>query len=1072
MTPERWKAISAALDRALEFPADRRADFVAGLAKQDAELAAEVSSLLKQQDSASGPNLDSVADGLWQAVQKSPISASDPSSVKRDTIQAEHIPEQVGCYRIQKQIGKGGMGAVFRAKDGVFHRSLAVKVLAIRHRHSEELRQRFMDEAQLMGQLQHPGIPPVYELGTLPDGRPFFAMKLIKGQTLSELLRERKTNDSGISRLLGVFDQVCQTVAYVHDQGVIHRDLKPANIMVGAFGEVQVMDWGLAKVLSLSPRKSHNPADTANEAPSTIFTVRGESSEAQTLAGQAMGTPAYMAPEQSRGEADAIDERCDVFGLGAILCEILTGEPPFVGKPHEVLYKSQCGSVEEAFARLDHAGIEPELASLAKKCLAPERGHRLPNAGAVAKATADYLLNVQERLHQAEITSAESKIKLQEGRKRRRVERALLGSIACIVLLALGTAYWVRAHNDQMVEQNERKARILEGESREIERTAKGEYAKAEAIKLDSLDDLANATDEFRRVLHTVDVGRESLRKLAAEVHHFEPLEKIRKQAEEKHTLLRRESQFYTDLNAAFEARGDIRDSDYRSHATVVFGRSGIDHYAKAFRKFGIDVLDLGPADAKEKLLACKFPVLVAEALTDWVIILGKCEEAKKLASLADQIDADEIRTLVRRSTLEGNANDLVRNLITLEKTPEARTTVLLADALQRLGEDHHALNLLKRAHEEHRRDFWINDIHGVLLVRLSPMNSAEAIVCFHSALTSRPDAYFVYANLADAHLVDGQPKDAEMMARAGLKLRPGNERLRRSLSAALTGQGRYVEAIHELDPDEGSVELSPLSLQGIAEVHLARGDAAKALVFAERALQKQEDFTPAIITKALTLLLMQKDVKSVLKTGIDLVERHEYTGYMLQAYTHKVLGQKDEMARVLETAQPHCQGMAEYHELMAHLADLRGDGNQALAFLRKAFDLSRASVPHTLNLAKRFMERKQFHVAQEILLTGLERRGNSTPLRECLGLVLAQTRETPYANERLVNVIANLSPEEQVDWRSFWVRHKSTPSNPAVPTLVAPSSVPLQSNVSAPVRIRRDVPENVDRGTRSKPPQ
>ncbi len=196
-------------------------------------------------------------------------------------------------YELHEVLGEGGMGIVYRVKDRVFRRSLAVKVLAAKHKENADLKRRFLEEAQLMGQLQHPGIPPVHELGAMSDGRPYLAMKLIRGRSLAALLKERAQPAQDQPRLVGIFEQVCRTVAYSHAQGIIHRDLKPGNVMVGAFGEVQVMDWGLAKVLGA-------PASAVTEAPqaSVISTVRSEEPDAATQPGLAMGTPAYMAPEQ------------------------------------------------------------------------------------------------------------------------------------------------------------------------------------------------------------------------------------------------------------------------------------------------------------------------------------------------------------------------------------------------------------------------------------------------------------------------------------------------------------------------------------------------------------------------------------------------------------------------------------------------------------------------------------------------------------------------------------------------------------------------------------------------------
>jgi serine/threonine protein kinase len=153
-------------------------------------------------------------------------------------------------YQLFGEIARGGMGAILRGRDPDLGRELAVKVLLEGHQGKPDLIRRFVEEAQITGQLQHPGLVPVYELGAFADRRPFFAMKLVKGRTLAALLHERTDPGEDLPRFLGIFEQVAQTVAYAHARGVIHRDLKPSNVMVGSFGEVQVMDWGLAKVLS------------------------------------------------------------------------------------------------------------------------------------------------------------------------------------------------------------------------------------------------------------------------------------------------------------------------------------------------------------------------------------------------------------------------------------------------------------------------------------------------------------------------------------------------------------------------------------------------------------------------------------------------------------------------------------------------------------------------------------------------------------------------------------------------------------------------------------------------------
>src|SRR5262249_19247012 len=159
-------------------------------------------------------------------------------------------PVSAGRFQLGPELARGGMGVVYCACDESLGRDVAVKVLHERYSASSLVGQRFVDEARITAQLQHPGIPPVFEVGRLDDGRPYLAMKLINGRTLADLLKERRDPASDRGRFLAMFEQICQAVAFAHSKHVLHRDLKPANVMVGAFGEVQVMDWGLAKLIS------------------------------------------------------------------------------------------------------------------------------------------------------------------------------------------------------------------------------------------------------------------------------------------------------------------------------------------------------------------------------------------------------------------------------------------------------------------------------------------------------------------------------------------------------------------------------------------------------------------------------------------------------------------------------------------------------------------------------------------------------------------------------------------------------------------------------------------------------
>jgi PAS domain S-box-containing protein len=253
----------------------------------------------------------------------------------------DHTPGPGERYTLTRLHATGGIGRVWLAHDGNLGRDVALKELRPERAEHATLGARFLQEAQITGQLEHPGIIPVYELVRARDGRqPFYTMRFVRGRTLSEAARayhqERLAGQAdplGLPALLNAFVTVCNTVAYAHSRGVIHRDLKGQNVILGDFGEVVVLDWGLAKRVGW--------AEGEAAAASVVLDERSADS-GYTVQGQALGTPAYMAPEQAEGRLDQIDRRTDVYGLGAILYEILTGAPPFSGDSTQEVMRKVC----------------------------------------------------------------------------------------------------------------------------------------------------------------------------------------------------------------------------------------------------------------------------------------------------------------------------------------------------------------------------------------------------------------------------------------------------------------------------------------------------------------------------------------------------------------------------------------------------------------------------------------------------------------------------------------------------------------------------------------------------------
>jgi serine/threonine protein kinase len=279
---------------------------------------------------------------------------------------AGHAPDLAGTrYVLLERVARGGMGVIYAARDEKLERRVALKVLDVEDR-GGELARRLVQEAQVLAILEHPGIVPVHDVGALQDGRVFYTMKFVEGQRLDKHLESVQSTPDR----LRLFLRICDAIAFAHARGVLHRDLKPANVMVGSFGEVLVLDWGLAKILTDTAR-SATTGDLEEAIVEPARTKSGEAAEtteftATTAHGTVMGTPGYMSPEQARGDNAKLDERSDIFSLGALLRFLLR---PSVGQsqtnfPERALDKSLeaiCAKATAADPQNRYAKV-PELA--------------------------------------------------------------------------------------------------------------------------------------------------------------------------------------------------------------------------------------------------------------------------------------------------------------------------------------------------------------------------------------------------------------------------------------------------------------------------------------------------------------------------------------------------------------------------------------------------------------------------------------------------------------------------------------------------------------------------------------
>ncbi len=399
------------------------------------------------------------ATGAYTPGQAPPTDATgayDPEGRSTFTVRIpgpEPDEDEVRCghYVLRRFHAKGGMGEIYVAEDPAIGRTVALKRMLGRRRDQQD---RFLVEAQVTGQLEHPGIVPVHELGTTEDGQPYYVMKFVRGRTLKKVMEEYHAAAQGgwlgeveQVRLLQSFLALTQTVAYAHSRGVLHRDLKPENVMLGPYGETLLLDWGIAKVLG----QPDTPV-TANGDGDAYVQLQGTAVDTGTQAGAILGSPSYMAPEVAAGLNDEVDQRSDVYLLGATLYEMLTGRVPRQAKTVMELVKKAQREPPLPLRKVN-ALIPRPLEAICLKAMAHRQDDRYPSALDLAE-------DVQRYLAGEPVSAYRENFWERTGRWVRKHKKALWRSAAAVVLLAAGVAAFALVRDAQ--ERGERAEREAE----------------------------------------------------------------------------------------------------------------------------------------------------------------------------------------------------------------------------------------------------------------------------------------------------------------------------------------------------------------------------------------------------------------------------------------------------------------------------------------------------------------------------------------------------------------------------------------------------------------------------------
>ncbi len=754
-----------------------------------------------------------------------------------------------GRYELLEEIDRGGMGAVLRARDRTLGREVAVKVLQERFAAGSVIGRRFIDEARIAGQLQHPGIPPVHDLGTLPDGRPFLAMKLIKGRTLDALLRDRPDAAADRGRFLAVFEQVCQAVGYAHAHRVIHRDLKPANVMVGAFGEVQVMDWGLAKVLDDHPAPAAGPPSDSDERLATEIRSGRDDEGTETQAGSVLGTPAFMAPEQAVGATDQVDARSDVFGLGAILAVILTGCPPFLGDGAEsTRVLAARAKLDDCFARLDASGAEPELVALCKRCLSPERDDRPTEAGAVASAVAGLRAAAEERARQAELERVRAEAEARAQRQKRRAQLAMAAGV--LGLIVVGGGGWMAVRSQAAARRADagRVASVALGRADQLASQAgaidAGELAPAnEAVRL---------WEQAEAALQQAEAAASGASDAVLSARVQEGAASVRSGL----AHARRD----VELLAALEAASSADSGTTGQYADK---RASVQMYRAAFAAAGLPAA--GDAAALAAAVRAERPGLreaLVRALDVWIDGLQNPPDpdAGRVRAAADLADPDPTRKEIRAAVITDDRPALAR----LAQRPEAAdldptTAAILGGALANRGLPTETIRILRKVRDRHPSHVDVLTMLGAALRYANPGDPVaieEGAGCLRAVVALHPERAAAHYHLGQIyHFEKKEPATAEQHYLKTLELNPrftfamiNLGGMRRDVGD-LAGAERWYRRAVQTDPQ------FPVAHECLADLLEKRGD----LAGAEAEYRKMVELFPKSPVNAANLARIQK---------------------------------------------------------------------------------------------------------------------------------------------------------------------------------------------------------------------
>jgi len=783
--------------------------------------------------------LINVADANVQASLAHMASAATPDDPLATQSFALGAASSGARFRILRPHARGGLGQVFVAHDEELHREVALKDIQERFADNVEARTRFLVEAEITGGLEHPGIVPVYGLGHHPDGRPFYAMRFIKGDSLKKAIEkfhqvERGTrsaergaqNTGSVPRsalraprnlefraLLRRFLDVCNAVAYAHSRGVLHRDLKPGNIMLGKFGETLVVDWGLAKVRG-------EGGGTRGEDEEQPLRPASLSGSVETMAGAAMGTPAFMSPEQAAGRLELLGPATDIYSLGATLYVLLTGHVPFEGDDAgEVLRRVQRGDYVPLAPRL--SPLAPRLSSLAPLAAICQKAMALRPQDRYATVLA-LAADIEHWLADEPVSAWPEPVLVKLGRWTRRHKPLVSGAAAALLVALLaataGTLWY----------QNEQARQAADEARRSTELALRREYLNKEVGQ--ALDETAKK----RRELHDTLQDPRQVCELLSDIDQWRARVREARAAWRRARALADGSLELLDqeigarlANLERKLADDDKDwalakelDDVRLEASsLVKGKFDRGRAAKkypgVFARAGLAVEQGEPAEVAERIARSPARYALVAALDHWANFTRDQKLLPRLLELARTADPHPWRDHFRSVKVWEDLKELER--LAKEVRPDEQSPQLMLALARRLkvqGGD--AAEVLRRALLYHSRDFWLFFELGN-----RAKDPVERLGCFQAALAVRPQSSTAHNNLGAALYDKKDLEGAISHSRKAIQLDPNFAFAHHNLGSALRDKMDLAGAISHLCK---AIEVEP----NYAPAHISLGLALK----------------------------------------------------------------------------------------------------------------------------------------------------------------------------------------------------------------------------------------------------